>query len=142
VRKPDDIRKFEAIGTAPMTALGLAEALKFHQAVGAAPYAARVKYLTQRWAEPLLADERFEFRTSFAPGMSNGIAVVHLKGTSSFDVWERLFRREKILTFNVARRTQEFHGIRVSPGIFNTVEEIDRFTAAMRRIADERPGRI
>lgn len=139
-RKSDDIRKFEAVGTSPMTALGLAEALHFHRAIGSERIAARLRFLTGRWAAHFQHDDRFEFRTSFAPGMSNGLAVVHLKGTSSFDVWEHLFHKEKILTFNVARRTEEFHGIRVSPGICNTVDEIDRFVATMKRLA-ERPPR-
>jgi len=138
-RKPDDIRKYETIGTGPMTVLALAEALSFHQTLGVGRVAARLKYLTRLWVDALLSDGRFEFHTSFAPGMSNGLATVHLKGADSFKVFDRLFRQEKILAFNVARRTKEFQGIRVSPGLFNTPEEIERFVTAMRQIADEMP---
>ena len=137
--KPDNIRKFELKGTAPMTEYALTEAINFHQAIGTAPIGERLKFLTRSWADPLRAHDRFEFRTSFAPGMSNAIATFHLRGTSSAELWERLFHKEKFFTFNVARRTQEFQGIRVSVGLSTTEVEIDRFVTTMLRLAKELP---
>ncbi len=137
--KPDNIRKFELKGTAPMTEYALSEAISFHQAIGTALIGERLKFLTQSWADPLRAHDRFEFRTSFAPGMSNAIATFHLRGTNSDELWERLFHQEKLFTFNVARRTQEFQGIRVSVGLSTTAAEIDRFVTTMLRLARELP---
>jgi selenocysteine lyase/cysteine desulfurase len=46
-----DIRKFEEIGTHPAAArAAIADALLFHQAIGADRKAARLRYLTLRWA--------------------------------------------------------------------------------------------
>ncbi|MBI2814464.1 MAG: aminotransferase class V-fold PLP-dependent enzyme [Opitutae bacterium] len=136
---PDNIRKFEQIGTAPMTMYALSEAIQFHQAIGTVRIGDRLRALTQAWTDPLRANERFEFRTSFAPGMSNVIATFHLKGTSSGELWERLFKQEKFFTFNVARRTQEFQGIRISVGLSTTAAEIDRFVTTMLRLARDLP---
>jgi len=138
-RRPDDIRKFETFGTAPMTVLGLSEAVRFHQAIGTTQIAARLRYLTRTWVDALQEHDRFEFRTSFAPGMSNGIATIHLKGSDSGALQERLFEQEKILTFNVAYRTQEFQGIRVSAGLATTPAEVDRFITTMKRLACDLP---
>ncbi len=136
---PDNIRKFELIGTAPTTVLGLSEAIRFHQSIGTARIGERLRLLTQSWADPLRANERFEFRNSFAPGMSGAIATFHLKGTNSGELWERLFKQEKIFAFNVARRTPEFQGIRISVGLSTTAAEIDRFVTTMLRLARELP---
>ena len=50
----DDIRKFEEIGTHPAAAHNaIAEALEFHQAIGAERKAARLRFLKDRWARRL-----------------------------------------------------------------------------------------
>src|SRR2546422_3239163 len=50
----DDIRKFEEIGTHPAANHNaIAEALTFHQGIGAERKAARLRYLRDRWAKRL-----------------------------------------------------------------------------------------
>ena len=52
-----NIRKFEEIGTSPMAPkAAIADALAFHRAIGAERKAARLYYLTMRWATPLQAE--------------------------------------------------------------------------------------
>ncbi|NIR58514.1 MAG: aminotransferase class V-fold PLP-dependent enzyme, partial [Gammaproteobacteria bacterium] len=47
-----DIRKFEEIGTHPAANhLAIAEALTFHEGIGAERKAARLRYLRDRWME-------------------------------------------------------------------------------------------
>ena len=139
-RAPDDIRKFELIGTAPPVHLALAEAIRFHRAIGADRIAARLLHLRDLWSGPLRAHERFHFHTSFAPGMSGVIASFHLRGVNSGDLFQRLFREEKIFTYNVARRTSEFQGLRISPGLATTPSELERFSETMLRLARELPS--
>ena len=53
-RSDNDIRKFEEIGTSPAaTKAAINEALAFHQAIGTDRVAARLRYLTLRWANKL-----------------------------------------------------------------------------------------
>lgn len=139
-RAPDDIRKFELIGTAPPVHLALAEAIRFHRAIGADRIAARLLHLRDLWSGPLRAHERFHFHTSFAPGMSGVIATFHLRGVDSGDLFQRLFREEKIFAYNVARRTSEFQGLRISPGLATTPSELERFTETLLRLARELPS--
>src|SRR5438445_4344454 len=50
-RQGSDIRKFEEIGTSPAaTHAAISEAIAFHQAVSDERKAARLRYLTMRWA--------------------------------------------------------------------------------------------
>ena len=53
-RQSDDIGKFEQIGTHQQAIrAAVAEALAFHQAIGGERKAARLRYLTLRWANEL-----------------------------------------------------------------------------------------
>ena len=63
-RRADDIRKFEEIGTSPAaTKAAINEALAFHQAIGTERVAARLRYLTLRWANKLKANPRVIIHT-------------------------------------------------------------------------------
>src|SRR5258708_34751279 len=71
--RPDDIRKFEQIGTHPAAVHNAArEALAFHDLLGTAWKSARLRYLRDRWARPLARHPRARLLTDLAPGMSGG----------------------------------------------------------------------
>src|SRR5262249_26609967 len=56
-----NIRKFEEIGTAPMAVkAAIADALAFHRAIGVERKAARLFYLTSRWADKLKGQPRVQ----------------------------------------------------------------------------------
>lgn len=132
-RMDDNIRKFEEIGTHPAAnCLGVAEALTFHQDLGAKRKAARLVYLRNRWAEPLLQHDRVRLHTSLKPGFACGIATVQIDGIDSADLNRFLWRRHRILT--VAINHPEVQGLRVSPSVYNTPEEIDRFVNVMEGV--------
>jgi selenocysteine lyase/cysteine desulfurase len=78
-RQDNDIRKFEAIGTAPQAIrAGVGEALAFHQAVGADRKAARLRYLTMRWANRLKDNPRVTLHNSLESGQIWGLACVEM----------------------------------------------------------------
>src|SRR5436189_2302402 len=81
LRSDNDIRKFEEIGTHPAgIRAGIAEALAFHQAIGAERKAARLRYLTLRWANELRKDPRVRLHSSLEAGQTWGLAVVSIDG--------------------------------------------------------------
>ena len=133
-RMDADIRKFEEVGTHPAAnALAIGEALTFHQALGAARKDARLVHLRNYWAQTLLAeDDRVRLHTSLRPGFACGIANVEIRGVSSTDLRNHLWERHRI--FTVAINHPEFQGIRVSPSVYSTKEELDRFIDAMRGV--------
>jgi selenocysteine lyase/cysteine desulfurase len=129
----DDIRKYEEIGTHPAANyLAIAEALTFHEGIGAARKQARLRYLRDRWAERLLEHDSVRLHTSLDPRFSCGIATVEIDGVDSRELAAHLWKNNRILVVGI--KHPEFEGVRVSPSVFNTLEEIDRFTDAMEKV--------
>ena len=132
----DDIRKFEEIGTHPAAQnLAIAEALAFHEGIGAARKAARLRHLRDRWALRLARHERMRLHTSLKPGKACGIANVEIVGVDTRKLADYLWKRQHILVTPIVH--PEFSGVRISPSVYTTVEEIDRFSEAMEQIAEK-----
>ena len=131
--KKDDIRKFEEIGTHPCpNKIAIGDALTFQQGIGSKNKEARLIYLRDRWAKRLLKNDRIRLHTSLKPGKSCAIATVEIKGIDTSAVAKELWDKYRI--FVVAINHDEFTGCRVTPHVYTTIEEIDRFSDAMETI--------
>ena len=129
----EDIRKFEEIGTHPAANyLAIGDALTFHQGIGTKNIEQRLIYLRDRWAKRLLKNDRIKLHTSLKPGKGCAIATVQIEGIDTSDVSKHLWNKYKI--FVVAIKHPEFEGCRITPHIYTTTEEIDRFSDAMEHI--------
>jgi len=125
-----DIRKFEEIGTHPAAPyLAIGEALTFHDALGAERKAARLTYLRDRWLDRVLAHERARVHTDRSSGASYGIATFEIAGLDPRQLCDRLWNDHRILTTAIVH--DDFRGIRVSPSVYTTLAEIDRFGEAV-----------
>ncbi|MDP2482978.1 MAG: aminotransferase class V-fold PLP-dependent enzyme [Candidatus Palauibacterales bacterium] len=132
----DDIRKFEEIGTHPAAPyLAIAEALTFHQGIGGQRKEARLVYLRDSWANRLLEHDRVRLHTSLKPGMACGIANVEIEDVDPGQLTNWLFAEYRIIVTPIVH--DEFRGIRVSPSVYTTPEEIDRFVDAMEVVIRE-----
>ncbi len=131
----DNIRKFEEIGTHPAANHNaIAEALSFHEGIGVERKAARLRYVRDRWAKRLAANPKFRIRTNLAdPAQSCAIANVQVVGVPTAKVVTRLWDGWRIIATPIAHA--EFEGVRVTPNVYTTLEEVDTFTAAMEEIA-------
>lgn len=126
----DDIRKFEEIGTHPVANyLAIAEAVTYHQAIGGARKEARMRYLRDAWAKRLQDNARVRLHTSLDPRFSCGIGTVEIEGIDASRLAGWLWTRHGILVVGI--KHAEFQGIRVSPSVYSTMEEIERFCEAM-----------
>ena len=131
--KKDDIRKFEEIGTHPCpNKIAIGDALTFHQGIGSKNKEARLIYLRDRWAKRLLKNDRIRLHTSLKPGKSCAIATVEIKGIDTSAVAKELWDKYRIVV--VAINHKEFTGCRITPHVYTTIEEIDRFSDAMETI--------
>lgn len=127
-RSENDIRKFEEIGTAPAaTKAAINEALAFHQAIGTDRVAARLRYLTLRWANKLKANPNIKIHTGL--DQVYGVACVGVKDVPAAQVYDFLWNKYRIITAAISR--PEYNGVRVTPNIYTPLEEIDTFVAAM-----------
>ena len=133
-RQAADIRKFEETGThsaAPRLAIG--EAILFHRGLGPARKEARLRFLSRRWMGQLKDTPRLRFHTSFDPRQSCAIATVELEGVEPGALAAHLMAAHKIFTTPIVH--PEFRGLRVTPNVYTTLNELDRFCEVMRTLA-------
>lgn len=132
-KRAGDIRKFEEIGTHPAANHNaIAEALSFHDGVGIERKAARLRYLRDRWATRLQHSRRIRIHTNLDPAHSCGIGTVQITGIPSPKVVGRLWERWRIITTPIEHA--EYEGVRVTPNVYTTLEEIDTFGEAMEEM--------
>src|SRR6187402_1494677 len=133
-KQASDIRKFEEIGThsaAPRLAIG--EALLFHNGLGGKRKEARLRYLSRYWMERLKDVPKVRFNTSFDPSQSCAIANVNIEGVDPTAIGSYLFNKHRVFTTPIVH--EEFKGLRITPNVYTTLNELDRFCNEMEKIA-------
>ena len=126
-KAPDDIRKFEAIGTAsaaPYLAIG--DALNFWEMIGAERKRARLIWLRERWVARLAGLPGVKLNTSRRPGLAGAIVNIDLEGMPPVKLATWLWDRHRVLVAGVEH--PEFKGLRIVPALYTTEAELDRFS--------------
>jgi isopenicillin-N epimerase len=132
--KDTDIRKFEEIGTHPAANHNaIAEALQFHQAIGTERRAARMRYLRARWQSRVEKLPGVRILTSPDPEQSCGLVNVTLNGFDHRKVVAHLWTKHRIVVTTAGVEGQ-YQGLRITPNIYTTIEEIDMFANAMESL--------
>lgn len=138
-----NIRKYEEIGTAPAALkAAIADALAFHQAIGAERKAARLFYLTSRWANALKSHPRIRMYSSLKPGETWGLATVGIDGMEPARMTSFLWDRYRIIVAGLAQgdlpgQQFDYKAIRVTPNVYTTIGEIDTFIGAMQELVKQ-----
>jgi selenocysteine lyase/cysteine desulfurase len=136
----NDIRKFEQIGTHPAAArAAINEAIAFHQAIGGERKAARLRYLTLRWANRLKQQSRVKMYSNLAPGQTWGLAYMAIDGVDPRRLSTQLWDKYRIIANAVVQAPYPgpqfpYQGIRVTPNVYTTLEEIDTFSQAIEDV--------
>ena len=131
-----NIRKFEEIGTHPAaTHNAIAEALTFYETLGAERKLARLRLLRDRWMRRLEGRSGVILRTSFDPSMSGALGNVALEGVDPGKLASHLWEKRRILVTAITH--EECPGIRVTPNVYTTLDEIDQFSEAMEKVIRE-----
>ncbi|MFN7971723.1 MAG: aminotransferase class V-fold PLP-dependent enzyme [Acidobacteriota bacterium] len=129
----EDIRKFEEIGTHPAANHNaIAEALAFQEGIGIARKAARLRYLRNRWMKRLDGQKGVRIHTSYDPKQSCAIGNVQIEGVETPKLSQYLWDKRRILVVPIV--TDEFQGIRVTPNLYTTIQEVDLFASEMEAI--------
>ena len=135
----DNIRKFEEIGTHPASQRNtITEALTFHESIGVERKAARLRYLRKRWSMRLKQLPGVTLHTSDDPEMSCGIGTVGFKGFNIPKLAEHLMEKHKIMVVPIVRG-KEYAGLRITPNVYTTLEEVDTFASTMEEIVKKGP---
>ncbi len=130
----NDIRKFEEIGThsaAPKLAIG--EAILFHQGIGAKRKEERLRYLSRYWMNQLKELPNVRFNTSWEANQSCAIANVEIVGVDTAGLQSYLMDKHKLYTVPIIH--DEFKGLRITPNVYTTLKELDRFSEVMSTVA-------
>jgi selenocysteine lyase/cysteine desulfurase len=134
--KRDDIRKFEEIGTHPAaTHNAIPMAIAFHRGIGGERKIARLRYLRDRWAKRAVAEGggRIRVLTPLDSPYGGGIGLVSVDGITPNDLagWFMRKHRTVVTVINHA----EFSGVRVTPNVYTTLDEVDRFAEQLLQAA-------
>jgi isopenicillin-N epimerase len=123
----ENVRKYEEIGTHPAANHNaIAAALAFHRSIGGERKVARLRYLRDRWAKRLLAESsRVRVLTPLDGKQAGGIALFNVDGLDTAKLQTWLWTKHRIITTPIIH--DEFHGLRITPNVYTTLDEVDRF---------------
>jgi selenocysteine lyase/cysteine desulfurase len=129
-----DIRKFETLGTrsfAPEQAIG--QAVDFHNAIGSKRKEERLHYLKTYWAEKVKSNSRVKLNMSLNPSYSCALGNFSIDGLEPEVIANKLMVEHQIHA--VAIKWENISGVRVTPHVYTTAKDLDRFVDAVLKIA-------
>jgi len=135
--RSSDIRKFEALGTRSFPIeQGIGEAINFHEAIGSKRKQERIFYLKNYWATRACKIPGVKLHTSLDPRFSCAICGVSIEGITPNQLMTTLFDRYKIHTVGIDY--ENIHCVRVTPHVYTTIADLDKFAGALGEIAASR----
>jgi len=130
----NDIRKFETLGTrsfAPEQAIG--QAIDFHNAIGSKRKAERLHYLKNYWCEKVSTHSRIKLNISLKPEYSCALGNFSIEGIEPETVASKLISEHQIHTASI--KWENISGVRITPHVYTTAKDLDRFIEAVLKIA-------
>jgi len=123
----ENVRKYEEIGTHPAANHNaISAALAFHRGIGADRKIARLRWLRDRWAKRLLAEsDRVRVLTPLDSPYSGAICLFSVVGMDMPKLGGWLLDNYRIVNTPITH--PEFSGIRITPNVYTTPDEIDLF---------------
>ncbi|MFM1878179.1 MAG: hypothetical protein RLZZ241_1045 [Bacteroidota bacterium] len=134
--EPDDMFKLNHTGTHPVhTDLAIDAAIDYLEWLNLERKEARMRYLQRYWTEPLRNTPGILINTPEAPERSCAIANVGIEGLKPAEMATKLLEDYGI--FTVAIDGAGVHGCRITPNVFTTEAELDRFKIALKDLAQK-----
>lgn len=132
---PDDsINKLAHFGTTPFAViLTIPDSLAFHRMLGVERISERLQFLKSIWVNELKDYPNVEVVTPSDKNLSCAIASFRINNKTVKETASSLFDQHKIMT--VARALGKLGCIRVTPSVYNSVDDIKRFIAAVKDCA-------
>jgi selenocysteine lyase/cysteine desulfurase len=126
-----NIRKYEEIGTHPQANFNaVSAALAFNRGIGIERKIARLRYLRDRWAKRLLASSnRVKVLTPLDNDRAGAICLFSVEGIDPGKLGGWLLDKYKVVTTPIGH--PEFSGIRITPSVYTSVDEVDTFADAV-----------
>jgi|ERR1051325_1067957 selenocysteine lyase/cysteine desulfurase len=138
--KPDgeDIRKFETLGTRSFASeMAIANAVDFHNIIGSKRKEERLRYLKNYWVNKVKGLPKVKFNTSLLPQYSCALMNMSIEGWEASDIESKLFEKKRVHT--VAIKYEAINGIRVTPSVYTSLQDLDRLVDGIKEIAAMEP---
>lgn len=131
--KGNNIRKFETLGTRSFAAeMAVSAALDFHIAIGNKRKENRLRALKNYWAKKVIQLPNIKLLTSLNDNFSCGLATFELATKKAEDVADFLMEKGKLHTTTVTH--EGLNGVRISPHIYTSFDELDLLVETIRQI--------
>lgn len=128
-----DIRKFEVLGTRSYPAeMATLEAIKFHEGLGMQLVNNRLNYLRTYWTERVVGLNGLTMHTSQARSFSAAMATFSISGKTSSEIADSLLEFDNLHVGLINWNGMD--GVRVSPHIYTTLQELDRLVSAVTKL--------
>jgi selenocysteine lyase/cysteine desulfurase len=129
-----DIRKFETLGTRSFAVeQAIGQAVDFQNAIGTKRKEERLRYLKNYWCEKVITNSRVKLNISLKPAYSCALGNFSIEGLDPGEVASKLFNDHQIHTVSI--KWENISGVRVTPHVYTTTKDLDRFTEAVLKIA-------
>ena len=129
----DDIRKLNHTGTHPVhTDLAIANAIQFHEKIGSQRKEARLRFLQEYWTKQVRNIKGITVNTPADTQRACGIANVGVSHLKPAVLAKTLLEKYKIWT--VAIDYANVQGVRVTPHVYTTTDELNVFVKALKNI--------
>ena len=135
----DNIRKFESLGTRSFAAEhAIAQAINFHEYIGAERKEARLFYLKKYWASKAKNQvPGIKFLSSLQPEFSCAICTLSIDGLTTAEVANCLYGSEhRIHTGSVT--CGNIDGVRITPNVYTLTRDLDRFVSVLKLCAESK----
>jgi selenocysteine lyase/cysteine desulfurase len=110
--------------------------LDLHNFIGPRRKQERLHFLKNYWMERVRDVPGIRFYTDPKPEWSCAIGNFGLEGWKCTEIAGQLFDKWKIHTTTID--WQKINGVRVTPNVYTTTEELDKLVRAIQSIATER----
>lgn len=129
-----DIRKFETLGTRSFaTEQAIGQAIDFQHAIGSKRKEERLRYLKNYWCEKVITHPRVKLNISLKPTYSCALGNFSIEGKDPGEVASKLFSEYQIHAVSI--KWENISGVRVTPHVYTTTRDLDRFVDAVVKIA-------
>ncbi len=133
-REKTDISRLNHTGTHPVhTDLTIADAMDYLEIIGMERKEKRLRYLQRYWSDQLRSTENVMINTPRAIERSCGIGNIGIRDIKPAELAKTLL--DDFGIFTVAIDGAGVHGCRITPNVYTTTDELDRFVAAIQSIA-------
>ncbi len=130
-----NIRKLEHHGTLPVsTHLAINDAIRFHNLIGIRRKEARLKYLQEYWTSKVRDLPNVVLNTPSESHRRGAITNIAVNGLSPNQLSEKLLADYNI--FSVAINRNAVRGVRITPHLYNTINDLDALVEAIREISE------